>query len=110
VTPSGPPFSCDSRPERGTIVVCPVGEVDLATANMVEEALATARASRPERLLLDLSGVTFLDSTGLRAVLAADADARSAGIPLEIVPGGPSVQRVFEVAGLTDHLHFAGAL
>jgi anti-sigma B factor antagonist len=103
------PFRCETSTQGDTVVVEVTGEVDIATAGQVGEALTAARAAGPQRVLLNLSAVTFLDSSGLRVVLSADAEARTNGIAFEILRGGPTIQRVFEVAGLTDHLRFADA-
>jgi anti-anti-sigma factor len=57
--------------------VCPRGELDLATAGRVRERIEELAAVGFARLLLDLSRLTFLDSTGLRARLPfADGRAR----------------------------------
>ena len=59
-----------------------------------------------ERLVLDLREVTFLDSTGLGLILQTDQRAREQGVALELRPGPPSVQRVFQMAGIEDALPF----
>ena len=59
-----------------------------------------------ETVVLDLSETTFLDSTGVRLVLDANARARAGSTRLVLLPGPPQVQRVFEVCGLNDMLPF----
>jgi anti-sigma B factor antagonist len=83
-----------------------VGELDLSTAAQVESALAEAEEKAPARLELDLRGLTFMDSTGLRVVLAADGRARKEGRRLEVVPGPPQVHRVFRIALLDRRIVF----
>jgi anti-anti-sigma factor len=100
------PFHCELSEQDGSVVVTVQGEVDLATATHVTTALAQAGALASREIVLDLTDVVFLDSSGLRAILSADAEARAAGVGFEIVPGPPPVQRVFEIAGLDEHLHF----
>ena len=56
--------------------------------------------------MIDLSRLQFIDSTGLRLLLQADARAREQGYELVLQPGEPTVQRVFEVTGALDVLHF----
>ena len=56
--------------------------------------------------VLDLRELTFMDSSGLRLILSAHAAARRDGAILEIVPGPPSVQRVFQICGVEDELRF----
>ena len=55
---------------------------------------------------IDLSGLTFIDSTGIRAVLAARGFCAARGYEFMLNPGPAQVQRVFDVSGLLDHLPF----
>jgi len=86
------------------VVIELAGELDLATAPVIEEAIADAEAARPPLLVLDLRGLTFMDSTGLRIVLAADAAARREARRLVVVRGPDPVHRVFLVALLDRRL------
>ena len=90
----------------GTLAVA--GEWDMAKTFTVEPALERA-LDQPglNHLTLDLADTTFLDSTGLGVVIRLATDAEQRGIALEIVPGPPEVQRVFETAGVADALPFA---
>ena len=81
------------------------GELDLATFEEAEAAVAQARRDQPGPLRLDLSELTFLDSSGLHLVLQIHKAFGGEG--LEIVPGPRSVQRVFELAGVLEILPFA---
>lgn len=90
-------------------VVALVGEFDIATHAVAERAVAEAEEASPETLLLDLSGLRFVDSTGVRLVLAADARAREAGRRCTIVLGDGRPRRLFEVLGLIDRLDIAKA-
>jgi anti-anti-sigma factor len=80
------------------------GELDLSSVGKVEEELARAEAEGPSLLVLDLSQLSFLDSTGLRAVVTADERARSNGRRLVIVRGPDAVQRVFAITRLEERL------
>jgi stage II sporulation protein AA (anti-sigma F factor antagonist) len=80
------------------------GELDLATAPQVEEALEGAESGEPPLIALDLSQLSFLDSSGLRTIVAADGRAREAGRRLTVVKGPEAVQRVFTITGLEDRL------
>ena len=84
----------------------PVGEVDLATAYQVRDRLDELRAAGFTRVILDLRGVTFLDSTGVRLVLDADASARTDGFDFALIEGPAEVQRAFEITGLRAALPF----
>ena len=80
------------------------GELDLATVSALEAALR--EPVDPHRRVLDLRGLTFMDSTGLQTILRANRAARRAGWSLQIVAGPPAVQRVFEICGVADGLRF----
>ncbi len=80
------------------------GELDLSTVPKVDEALKRIEAARPPVIVLDLAGVTFLDSTGLRMVVTADQRARAEERRLAVVRGPDSVQRVFAITRLDEHL------
>jgi anti-anti-sigma factor len=83
------------------------GEFEMARTFTVEPELERA-LEQPglQRLTLDLSGTTFIDTTGIGVVLRLANDAENRGVELAIVPGPPEVQRVFETAGLSDALPF----
>ena len=102
-----PPFSVTVSPEGDGVRVWLAGELDMATVGEAEAAVARARRETPGPLRLDLSELTFLDSSGLRLVLKVDATCRADGCALEIVPGPRAVQRVFELAGVGGMLPFA---
>lgn len=80
------------------------GELDLSTVSKVEEELRRAEAAEPDLLALDLSQLTFLDSTGLRLIVTADQRAREQGRRLAIVKGPDPVQRVFAITRLDERL------
>jgi anti-anti-sigma factor len=70
------------------------GELDLATAEDLGAVLGKARSDGP--LVLDFSGVSFMDSSGLRALLEA-VRSRDGDGPLVILNPTPPVQRVFDI-------------
>lgn len=83
------------------------GELDLSSAPEAEATLTRLEEEDPPAtLVLDLSGIRFLDSTGLRFILAADSRARRSGRRLQIVPGPEAVHRVFRIALLDGRLEF----
>jgi anti-anti-sigma factor len=59
-----------------------------------------------ERVVLDLREVSFIDSTGLRAVLEIDSAGRAAGVEFAMVPGPAGVQRIFDLTGTDAALRF----
>jgi anti-sigma B factor antagonist len=82
------------------------GELDIASAPQVEAALRRAEA-QGKSILLDLSALEFIDSSGLRVVIAADRRARDLGVVLTLVQGPEPVRRVFRIAHLEERLNFA---
>lgn len=82
------------------------GELDLASARQLEESLARIDEREPARITIDLGGLAFIDSSGLRALLLADARARDRGYELVLLPGQEPVQRVLEMTGALDVLRF----
>ncbi|HEX3262444.1 MAG TPA: STAS domain-containing protein [Solirubrobacterales bacterium] len=81
-----------------------VGELDIASAPRFEEGLAEVERDTPGVLVVDLRRVDFIDSTGLRAVIAADERARAAGRRFVIIRGPAAVERVFSVTQLDQRL------
>ena len=87
-------------------VITPSGDLDMSTAETLEAAIRAAEATDAQRIVIDLSGVTFMDSTGLRLLLQADARSRSDSQRLRLVRGSRRVQRVFELTNTEDLLPF----
>jgi anti-anti-sigma factor len=80
------------------------GELDLASAGELEDGLKQLESTGPELIVLDLRELQFMDSTGLRAVLAADARARDRGGRLIVVRPPGEVERVLQVTRMDEHL------
>jgi len=83
-----------------------VGELDMASAGELEAAVDGLRSPATTAITLDLSEVLFMDSTGLRAVLAGHKLCMQEGYEFNLIPGPPAVQRLFELTGLLDSLPF----
>jgi stage II sporulation protein AA (anti-sigma F factor antagonist) len=83
------------------------GEVDLATADPVQRELERAEQSDAASIVLDLSQVTFMDSTGVRLLVTAHARSRADANRLTMLRGGPQVQRVIQLSGVDKLLPFA---
>jgi anti-anti-sigma factor len=80
------------------------GELDISSAAKVEDELARIEPDRPSTIVLDLRSLAFMDSTGLRLLIAADTRARSEERRLLIVKGPEAVQRVFRITRLEERL------
>jgi len=93
---------------NGTIaIVAPTGELDLSGAAVLEAELDRL-AEDPElaAVVLDMRGLEFMDSSGLRLVVLADMRAREAGRRFSLVRGGDTVHRVFEITRMSERLDF----
>jgi anti-sigma B factor antagonist len=82
------------------------GELDIASAPILEAEIAGLCENGSGTITLDLSRLTFMDSTGLRAVLAADKLCSSRGHGFSLAGASGAVQRLFELTGVTGHLQF----
>ena len=86
------------------VVVRPKGELDLAAASALREALLTALARTTDEVVVDCSGVTFIDSTVLGVLAAASKRLRASGHHLRVTNATPTVARAITIAGLSDYL------
>jgi anti-anti-sigma factor len=107
--PEADELRCEVVREGDAARVVVSGALDLATVPILEAELADLRHAGVRRLVLDLSGLGFMDSTGLRCILERDAEARRDGFSIALVAGPPAVQRVFEVTGTAARLPFIDA-
>jgi anti-anti-sigma factor len=82
------------------------GELDISGAEGIERAIEVVEQTTTGVLVIDLRDLEFMDSTGLRLILSADARARDRGSRLVIVRGPETVHRVFRMAALEDRLLF----
>jgi len=82
------------------------GELDLAAVGALSKAIGEAQALTPATVVLDLSQLSFLDSSGLGCIVEARMWAQQTGCRLALVPGPTAVQRTFEITGLDKHLEF----
>jgi anti-anti-sigma factor len=101
-------FRCEVRQGRASAVVVVAGELDLATVGELESALQSL-AKTKRAVTLDLRELRFVDSTGLRLILEIDAMARQDGFNFALVRGPETVQRIFAITGMEDHLVFVDA-
>ena len=83
------------------------GELDISSSTDLDRELQRLEQSTPPVVVLDLRELAFIDSTGLRLVLNADARARAGGWRLVMLRGPERVDRVFRVALLDRRLEFA---
>jgi anti-sigma B factor antagonist len=94
----------DSRERDGATHLALRGELDLSTVPRLEAELGRAERGAPPLVVLDLSKLSFLDSTGLRCVVTAAERAREQERRLVVVRGPEPVHRVFEITRLEERL------
>ncbi len=99
----------ESHGQRG-ISIAVRGEVDIATAPEMHAALTAASARCPKggAVTVDLTSVTFMDSSGLRALLASHRLAAESGVRLVVAADRPPVTRLFELTRVADELEVVG--
>jgi anti-sigma B factor antagonist len=100
-----PPFAIEVQQQGNRTHLTLSGELDLATVGQLEEAIAS-RLGAGEDVVVDLRGLAFMDSSGVRALVSGHADAQDGGGSLTIVrPARDSeVDRVIEVSGIASAL------
>jgi anti-sigma B factor antagonist len=104
---SGQDFSVELQQDGAAMVVAPHGELDLGGVDALRAALRRHQPVQCRAIVLDLSGVSFLDSSGLSFVLEEHARCERDAVDFRLAPGPESVQRIFEMTGLARHLVWA---
>lgn len=104
---AAPAFSVDitrgeaSGPE--TVRIAASGELDGASAPVLLQAFQESLSTdQLQRLTLDLAGLEFIDSAGLRALIALQQEAEQRGLALVVVPAPEAVTHLLQVAGVAD--------
>lgn len=82
------------------------GELDIAAAPALEDAVAQLCTDGASEVELDLSQLSFIDSTGLHAILASKELCEERLCDFWLIPGTDTIQRVFELTGFIDRLPF----
>jgi anti-sigma B factor antagonist len=94
----------EAHDHDGLAHVVLTGELDLSTIDRLEQELARVEGDGPAVVALDLSRLTFLDSSGLRVIVGADQRARRENRRFVVVRGPETVQRVFSITRLDEQL------
>ena len=109
-TVTDPPFDVRTSRVGGALIVTIVGEIDMANAPEVKSAIEASRDGA-ERVVVDLSAVTFLDSSALNALLHSQRDLAEHEIAFSVVgPADQAVRKVFEITHLTEPLSVVDSL
>ena len=103
-------FDLETEREGSSALVRIRGDLDLQVVERVTEAVAALESDAPELIVIDLSRLTFMDSSGMGVIAAAHARAREAGRRFAIVRPPAGVRQAFdrtrldEVITITDDL------
>lgn len=90
--------------DGGTIVIALCGELDLASAPIFSAKFEQEAAGRPAAIVVDLTELEFMDSTGLRSILLAHERCDGRGPRFAVVPGDRQAARLLEIARVEEHL------
>lgn len=89
----------------GSLVLAVNGELDILTSPLLDEALERARATQATSIVVDLSKIGFIDSTGLH-VLIKHVRAEEHRGRIRLTKGSAQAQRIFELSGALEYLPF----
>ena len=98
------PLSVRIEQEERSLVVQASGEIDISNAKLLQEALRGALLAHGSRIVLDLSNIIRIDSTGLRTLLWVADRSSQEGDRVRIRIGSPAVRRIVEQTGLARAL------
>jgi anti-anti-sigma factor len=102
------PFATERTDDARGVSLALLGELDLGSAPELDRQLREIERTSPERLTIDLSGLRFMDSTGLASIIEAQRLAEVNGHELVLRRPTSQVQRLFELTGVIDRLTFDG--
>ena len=98
-----PEWTMTSTREGNAVRVSVGGDLDLATAPQLDAALREIETTS-STVILDLRGLTFMDSSGINLLVRHAESARSDGFALSIIPPNPTVARVLDITRVRQHL------
>lgn len=100
------PFHCAVSHRDGTTCVRPEGDLDMGTAGELETLLRDTLARGAKRVVVDLRGLNFMDSTGLTLLTRWNTAAARDGFDLELIQGHDRIHRLFTLTGLHEYFTF----
>ena len=96
-------FRIEEDRRDGQVILRLRGELDLASADQVQQRLDALQAAG-DAVVLDVDRLLFMDSSGLRVVLQAAENSRQSGWSFSLTAGSEQVRNLFASAGVTDRL------
>jgi anti-sigma B factor antagonist len=95
--------------EEGTETVLVLGgELDPHTAPLLRDQIERSLGAGRVNLVLDLAGLSFIDSSGLRVIISAHKDTAERGGHLVLRSPSPTARRLLDITGLLDHIEISG--
>jgi anti-sigma B factor antagonist len=98
--PAGPTLEIVSETIGNARVLTPKGDVDMARSPLLRKAIAEAMRAAPARVVLDLSSVPYMDSSGLATLVEALQNSRKSQVALSLCALTPRVRSILEIARL----------
>jgi anti-sigma B factor antagonist len=87
-------------PNASAEVIAPQGEVDISNLSMLDQVLMEVLQHQPRQLVVDLSGVSYIDSGGMSSLLSAGQRCSRQGGQLSLAASGRFVRRLFQMTGM----------
>jgi anti-sigma B factor antagonist len=100
------PCRCAVSHRDGATWVRPEGDLDMSTVEDVEAALRSALDEGAKRLIVDLRGLQFMDSTGITLLTRFNNASQRDGFDLALVRGDERIERLFMLTGLHEYFTF----
>lgn len=100
------PFDVRVQPDRASVRVAPIGELDLATVDRLHATVEDLVAVGFERVVIDLRELVFIDCAGMRLLCALEEGARDDGWRLALIQGSAAVRRLFALTDTLEVLPF----
>ena len=101
-------FNLTTTVTKGVVTISVTGELDAATAPRLAEHVRQSEGDgSPDTVVVDLGEVTFIDSSGLSALVAAHKRFRSRGVQFAVQAPSPPVRKLFSISGLDAVLSIA---
>jgi anti-sigma B factor antagonist len=94
----------DVRVDKERALLTLRGELDLASAPLLQTEIDSSELASAAMLVLDLQELKFIDSTGLRVLLAANERSRERGQEFAVTRGSPQVQRLLSITGVGERI------
>jgi anti-sigma B factor antagonist len=101
---SGDQLRIELQRDADRLIVRLAGELDMASAPSLQEALEGSEPDAGTMLVLDVQQLRFIDSTGLRVILWARERCQDRDLAFALTPGSPQVQRLLAISGAGEHL------